>query len=134
MKNAAAIKRPASHKWAIFVYVSFIAVNAMLALRGYSDLFTLFLALLCVVQLFGAFFSPRARRHYTLGVVVLWLIALRGLYYALLEPAYEFLTHRADAGAALQLSFNSWGMALCLWLAIAYTFGKPSRAYYGLGP
>ena len=140
--KAARMKRPASHKWAIFVYVCFIAVNALLMVMVYhgplamllNDPLTPVLMLLCAVQLAGVIFSPRAVRHYWIGVAALAVIAVRGLYYAVLAPWYELLAHGAGGHllALVPLACNTCGIALFFWLVWAYTFGKASCEYYGL--
>ncbi len=134
MNDTPRMKRPASHQWAIVVYVSILVVNGLLAavdglyaFRVTRDPLTMGLIVLCNVQLAGAIFAPRANWHFALGVGVLWAVVLRALYYAVVGP-WRALAHGGDLLPPL---LNTLMVALLAWLAYAYTFGKASRAYFG---
>jgi len=86
-------RRPTSHKWAIFVLLMFVAVNVMLALQGAFDVFTGIIILLCLAALTGFFAFTRARRTYLIVALTLTLIAVRGAFYGVIQPAHQLLTN-----------------------------------------
>ncbi len=125
-------KTPISHKWAVFVFVMFLAVNIMLAARGAFDPVTGLIIFLCLASLIGLFAFARSQRTYWIAALTLALVVLRGGYYGVLQPAYLLLTHnpsvREDWSA---IAFQMFGVGLLVWLLLAYAIGRASRSFYG---
>jgi hypothetical protein len=129
------MKKPFSHVCAVFVYVALIMVNVMMWLQGRLDTVTGILGLLCVAQLLGAFVSPRDRRQYWVGSVLLWIIAMGALYDTVVAPGSQLLNHTPGVRATWTVVIvNALAVAVFFRLPFAYAFGDPSRNFYGFPP
>ena len=132
--NAASTKRPASHKWALVVFVIVAATNIMLNLMGHFDVFGIVVTAAGVAALFASLFFARSRRTYTLGIVTLALAFVRSLQTVWFDiVAYRNnLFHAPQSVTLPAIIFAGCCVILLLWLFRAYTFGIPSRHYFGL--
>lgn len=126
---AAGAKLPAAHHWAIVIY-SFLIVAAVGTLAvGIIQPAYLIIGLLSGVQLAGALRASRWRGHYWLGVTLLGVMAADGVA-GLARIAAGDLSHQ-------MLTPMEWATTLIRTVMVLvfyfYTFGRPSRAFYGFG-
>lgn len=127
-------RRPASHKWALVVYVLVAGTNIWLNTIGYYDLLGIVVTVAGIAAFFAALFAPRASYTYTIGIIALSLVVLRSaesLWYNVVN--FQAGLTRAPVPIALA-SIGFVGIAVCLlfFLLRRYTFGAASRQYYGL--
>ena len=126
------MKRPTSHKWAIFVFIAFIAVNVRLAINEAFDVDTGLILVLSCCALVGSFLFTHSRRTYLVAALALTLIVIRGLYYGVFQPAQQLLTQDAAAQQGWPaVGFQAFLLVLLCLLLRAYIFGAASRQFYG---
>ncbi|EDY16958.1 hypothetical protein CfE428DRAFT_5587 [Chthoniobacter flavus Ellin428] len=126
-------KRPASHKWALFVFVAVAAVNIMLNVSGHFDVLGVIVTFAGTAAFFASLLYARSSRTYTLGIITLGLVLIRSLQSLWFDiAAYRSGLFHAPRAALPAIIFAACGVALLLLLFRAYTFGASSRQYYGL--
>jgi hypothetical protein len=132
--KVAPTKRPASHKWALFVFMAVAATNIMLNFMGNLDVFGVVVTIAGLAAFFASLLSARSRNTYMLGVITLVLICLRSIQ----SLWFDIVAYRGDLFHAPQyvtlptIIFVVVVVVLLFLLLRAYTFGAPSRQYYGL--
>jgi len=134
--NASPSKRPASHKWALFVFIAVVATNIRLNLMGQFDILGIIVTIAGVAAFFSSLFFARSPRTYTLGMITLALVFVRSLQSLWFDiVAYRNgLFHAPQSTMLPFIIFAGCAVALLLWLFQAYTFGASSRQYYDLPP
>ena len=126
------MKRPSCHNWAIFVLIAFLVTNLILAIKVAFDFATGLMLILCCAGLIGSFVFSRSNRTYVIAAFTLALIVLRGLYYGVVLPAQQLLTHNpASQQGWLPIGLQAFFALLLCVLFYAYTFGVASRQFYG---
>jgi hypothetical protein len=131
---SAQTKRPASHKWALFVFFLAAATNIMLNAHGRFDVLGVVVTLAALGALFASFFFARARYTYTLGILTLSLVFLRSIQslWFDIKACRDGLFHLPQTAQFLLIAFVCAVAFLLFLLLRAYTLGAMSRRYYGL--
>src|ERR1700677_853716 len=126
------VKMPASHKWAIVVYVLVLGVNGEDAFRTREMPFveTTVLMFLCTMQMAGLFLWHRTILHYYTGAVALLMFGFRAMYYSVIVHWREVYNRETgvdwNSPSLLPVSASLAVVWLIAWLFYAYTFGRPS--------
>ena len=121
--------RPASHRWALFVFAAFCAaaIYAMSVTR--LDLAGVAVLLACFAALVASLGFTRSRQTYYVGIAALALVVLRSVQTLWL---YLAALHAGPPVSFLPLVFVGLGFVLLVILLRAYALGSRSRQYFGL--
>jgi hypothetical protein len=127
------MKRPVSHVCAIFVYAVVIVWSGMLWLQHRAGMQEAVMGLLCLAELIGALAAPRDVKHYWVGSVLLWMIALGALYDTVLLPGSQLWNHAPGVRTTWTVVIvNAVVVAILFKLPWEYSFSASSRAFFGL--
>ena len=127
------IKRPASHKWALF-FLAFVAFSGfsgiVLAIhRGYRmtpfSVFLLAVSGSLTIPFLALVFFRYARATYYIVSITLGLALLRFGWLSLM-----LASSLSGGSSPLFFGFGLWTVGL-VFLSWKFIFGTPSRAYYG---
>ena len=127
-------KRPASHKWALFIFLALVAANIQLNVLGHFDVFGVIVTVASLAAFIASFAFARAHTTYRLCSVTLALVFLRSIesLWGDIAAYRAGLFHLPERWALLLIAFVCVAVVLLFLLVRAYTFGVASRQFYGL--
>ena len=128
-------KRPASHKWALFVYVAVAGINIMLNFMGHFDILGVIVTMAAVSPFLAPLLWARSTRTYTLGVIALGTAFIRSVQSLWFDIAGCWRETPLHAPEHLTLPATIFAGCCCVLLFLLfriYMFGAPSRRYFGL--
>ena len=134
-KSARALpKRPASVLWASVVLAFSSAINLWLAFRGVGSVRAIVLAVIFTSAFFAVSCGGRRHLSYLCGALALAAFPLSGLWLLVIYFA-AYQGGLIDPGALAVLSTTAaLIMGLFTLLFYRFTFGQPSRRFYGRMP
>jgi len=124
-------KMPASHKWAVTSFIAVAGVNIMLNANGYFDMLGVVVTVTSLAGIVGVLVFRRSPRTYTVGVIALAFVLLRAGQSTFLRFSEQL---RGAGDGWIHVGGTCWFFFLLILLFRAYTFGSPSRQYYGFPP
>ncbi len=122
-------KPPASHTWALVLFIAMAGMNIMLNMGGHFDVLGMMATVTALAGIIGFVFWRRSSRTYTAGVVALGFAVLRGGQSAIV------CLHAQISGVGIgwvRVVGVCWMVFLLVLLFRAYTLGAASRRYYSL--
>lgn len=134
-----AVKRPASHKWALSLMLLASMTGLFLGWQlgpkvGYANYFNADQIIFIGLAFFGTLSSiaaPRKRITYVVTTASLAMFAFRGLRLAPAFGSYLFPDVQRGADYVICCAIGSLVALLPVFLLWRYTFGSASRRYFG---
>ena len=124
------MKRPASHKWAIFFYAFFL-MGVSYGFRDIAQLPERWVVVLAAVICFFMFALPMLGLLFLRQSRATNYITSVSLALLILRFGFTAITRLSPQGAGVTFSAIMFWVFVCVVLWWKFTLGNPSRAYFG---